>query len=54
LRIAPALPQNDELDVVLAQKDMTIYLSTIHALDIKAVLVAEAKLPPDAEDENAA
>jgi hypothetical protein len=44
----------NELDVVLAQRDMTIYLSKIHLLDIKAVLKAEAMLPPDAEDENAA
>ncbi|TFW57955.1 hypothetical protein CT676_27560 [Bradyrhizobium sp. MOS001] len=44
----------NELDVVLAQRDVTIYLSKIHLLDIKAVLEAEATLPPDAEDENAA
>jgi hypothetical protein len=44
----------NELDVVLAQRDTTIYLSKHHVIDIKAVLAAEAKLPPDAEDENAA
>lgn len=44
----------NELDVVLAQRDMTIYLSTVHALDIKAVLAAEANLPVEADDEDAA
>jgi hypothetical protein len=44
----------NELEVVLAQRDMTIYLSRIHVLDIKAVLVAEENLPPEAEDESAA
>ncbi|MHC2283298.1 hypothetical protein ACVME8_009941 [Bradyrhizobium diazoefficiens] len=40
----------NELEVILAQKDMTIYLSAVHVIDIKAVLVAEAKRPPDNED----
>jgi hypothetical protein len=44
----------NELEVILAQQNMTIYLSKIHVIDIKAVLVAEAKLTPEAEDENAA
>jgi hypothetical protein len=44
----------NELEVILGQKDRTIYLSKHHVIDIKAVLAAEAKLPPDAEDENAA
>lgn len=43
----------NELEVFLAQRDMTIYLSTIHLIDLKAILVAEAKLPPSAEDGNA-
>ncbi len=30
-----------ELEIVLAQRDMTIYLSTVHVIDIKAVLKAE-------------
>jgi len=44
----------NELEVILAQKDMTIYLSAVHVIDIKAVLVAEAKPLPEVEDENAA
>ncbi len=40
-----------ELEVILAQRDMTIYLSAIHAIDIKAVIAAEAALffTPDTE-----
>lgn len=44
----------NELDVTLAQKEMTIYLSTIHVLDIKAVLVAEAKLAEEVDAESVA
>jgi len=44
----------NELQVTLAQQDMTIYLSTMHVIDIKSVLAAEANLPPDNEDEIAA
>jgi hypothetical protein len=45
----------NELEVVLAQRDMTIYLSTVHAIDIKAVLATEANFPAeDEEDESAA
>ena len=44
----------NELEVILAQQEMTIYLSTIHVIDIKAVLAAEAELPPEPEDEIAA
>lgn len=40
----------NELEVILAQRDMTIYLSAVHVIDIKAVLAAEAKRPPDDED----
>jgi hypothetical protein len=40
----------NELEVVLAQRDMTIYLSTVHAIDIKAVLVAEKNVPAEAEE----
>lgn len=40
----------NELEVILAQRDMTIYLSTIHLIDLKAILVAEANLPPEDED----
>lgn len=43
----------NELEVILAQKDMTIYLSAIHVIDIKAVLMAGAKPLPEVEDENA-
>jgi hypothetical protein len=38
----------NELEVILAQRDMTIYLSTHHVKDIKAVLVAVAELPLEA------
>jgi hypothetical protein len=44
----------NELEVVLAQQDMTIYLSKIPVIDIKAVLETEASLPPEADDEIAA
>ena len=44
----------NELEVVLAQRDMTIYLSKVHVIDIKAVLAAEANLPREADDEIAA
>ncbi|MGJ4928818.1 hypothetical protein ACQR1I_06055 [Bradyrhizobium sp. HKCCYLS2038] len=44
----------NELEVILAQKDMTIYLSAVHVIDIKAVLAAEAKPLPEVEDETAA
>jgi len=35
----------NELEVVLAQEDMTVYVSSVHILDIKAVLEAEASVP---------
>jgi hypothetical protein len=44
----------NELEVTLAQREMTIYLSTVHVIDVKAVLAAEASLPPEAEDNCAA
>ena len=44
----------NELEVTLGQKDRAIYLSKHHVIDIKAIFAAEAELPPDAEDENAA
>jgi hypothetical protein len=44
----------DELEIILAQQEMTIYLSKIHIIDIKAILEAEAKLPPEPEDDIAA
>jgi hypothetical protein len=49
--LVEALPDNqaNELDVTLARRDMTIYLSAVHVIDIKAVLRAEVSLPaPDA------
>lgn len=42
----------NELEVILAQKDMTIYLSAVHVIDIKAVLEVEANLPAEAEDQD--
>ena len=44
----------NELGIILAQQDMTIYVSTIHVLDIKAFLVAETSLPPEDDDDLAA
>ena len=44
----------NELEVVLAQQDMTVYLSTVHVIDIKAVLSAEAALAPEVMDETSA
>ncbi len=41
----------NELEVVLAQRDQTIYLSQHHITDLNGVLVAEAKLSPEKEDE---
>jgi len=45
--LVKALPDNqaNELEVTLARRDMTIYLSAVHVIDIKAVLRAEAELP---------
>lgn len=42
----------NELEVILAQRDMTIYLSTVHVIDIKAVIAAEANLPAEGEDQS--
>jgi hypothetical protein len=44
----------NELEVTLGQTDRTIYLSKHHVIDIKAILSAEAQLPPDFEHENVA
>lgn len=44
----------NELEVVLAQQDASIYLSTVHLIDVKAVLVAETSLSQEAEDKSAA
>lgn len=44
----------NELEVILAQKEMTIYLSAVHVIDIKAVLAAEAKLAAEIKEESAA
>jgi hypothetical protein len=41
--------KGNELAVVLAEKDMTIYFSRTHIVDIKAVLEAEESLPPWSE-----
>lgn len=37
--------KGNELSVVLAEKEMTIYFSKIHTIDLKAVLDAERSLP---------
>lgn len=42
----------NELNVVLAQQDMTIYLSATHLIDIKSVLDAEDELSEDESVEN--
>ncbi|MGZ2439381.1 hypothetical protein ACVJMZ_001529 [Sinorhizobium medicae] len=33
---------------------MTLYLSTVHVIDLKAILTVEANLTGDAEDKSAA
>ena len=43
----------NELEVILAQRDITIYLSDIHLMDLRAVLAAEAELPPSVENVDA-
>ena len=42
----------NELEVILAQRDMTIYLSAVHIIDIKAVIAAEASPPAEVEDQS--
>ncbi|MBK8161383.1 MAG: hypothetical protein IPK59_22395 [Rhodospirillaceae bacterium] len=37
----------NDLEVTLAQQDTVIYLSSVHLFDIKAILAAERKLPPE-------
>ena len=45
--LVEALPDNqaNELEITLARRDMTVYLSAVHVIDIKAVLRAEGGLP---------
>ena len=43
---------DNELEVVLAGQDLTVYFSKTHIIDLKAVLAAEASLPAEAEDQN--
>lgn len=43
----------NELSVVLAERDLTVYFSRTHAIDLKAVLDAEATLGPAAKDGSA-
>lgn len=42
--------EGNELPVVLAEKDVTVYFSKTHIVDLKAVLEAEESLPPAPED----
>jgi hypothetical protein len=37
----------NDVDVILAQRDMSIYLSAVHVLDLKAILVTDANLRPE-------
>ncbi|HEP6426260.1 TPA: hypothetical protein VDB83_000524 [Burkholderia cenocepacia] len=41
--------EGNELPVVLAEKDVTVYFSKTHIVDLKAVLEAEESLPPAPE-----
>jgi hypothetical protein len=41
--------EGNELSVVLAEKDMSIYFSKTHIIDLKAVLDAEDSLPATPE-----
>lgn len=43
----------NELEIILAQRDMTMYLSAIHVIDLKAILAAEAELLPSGENGDA-
>jgi hypothetical protein len=43
--------EGNELAVVLAERDMTIYFSKTHIIDLHAVLDAEESLPPEPEEE---
>jgi len=38
--------ESNELPIILAEKDITIYFSKTHIVDLKAVLEAEESLPP--------
>ncbi|MCP5356683.1 MAG: hypothetical protein H7A06_00910 [Pseudomonadales bacterium] len=39
----------NELEIILAQRDMTIYLSAMHVIDIKAILAAEDDVSADSQ-----
>jgi len=39
------------LPVVLAERDLTIYFSRTHIIDLRAILDAEESLPPDSAPE---
>jgi len=39
--------ERNELSVILAERDLTIYFSKTHIIDLKAVLEAEDRLPPE-------
>ena len=41
----------NELEVVLGQKELTIYFSKVHVIDLRAVLLAEGELSDDEDDD---
>jgi hypothetical protein len=43
--------QGNELPVVLAEKELTIFFNRLHVIDLKAVLEAEENLPPESSSE---
>lgn len=43
--------EGNELSVVLAERELTIYFGKIHLIDLKAVLEAEDRLPPESPSE---
>lgn len=47
MREALQFIEGNELSVVLAERDLTVYFSKTHLIDLKAVLEAEDRLPPE-------
>lgn len=51
LREAFQALQGNELPVVLAEKELTVFFNRLHIVDLKAVLEAEDRLPPESSSE---
>lgn len=50
LREAFQALQGNELSVVLAEKELTLFFNRLHIIDLKSVLEAEDRLPPESSD----